>query len=292
MKQTDAGNVESVEAGIDWITWVVPSAERGGWLEGLGRRLVGEQVARGAIVRPVGFQGYWGEGAESCAYGFRSDSGYLRLSGQVASSHWSELLSCSGHPTRLDVQTTIVLKESDTRLGTRVIKTRKAAASALHHRPVKRALHRDSAGLWIGTAGTRTSPKYIRVYDKGVEERSAPPGKKWRIELEAKQHLARSLFAEIRKCEDCSTWSTECCQRAIQSVAGSWPLSSRSGLVSLPPAPERELPSIARTRAWMETSVAPAVERLVIALGTSEVLRILGLDGYAEAFNREDISCR
>lgn len=287
MDLKDAENIRQVEAGIDWLTWVVPDAEPTGWVGRLGEQLVREQEQRGGKRRPMSFQGYHGEGSESCAFGFRSDSAYLRISGSLAASHWSALLSCSGHPTRLDVQTTWTLSSAHKRFGTLVLKRKTAAASRLHHRRPKTACAQDSAGLWIGTVGTRTSAKYIRVYDKGVEDHSAEPGEKWRIEVEAKQHLARSLWSEVSTAANPTEWCRQCVRRSIESVGGTWPIRSDESLPALPAMPPRELQTIARKRRWLESSVAPSLEQMLIALGTEEVLKILKLDGYARALTED-----
>lgn len=281
-----ADDVESIEAGVDWLTWVVPRTKETQWVGEMGRRLVRQQCERGAKLSVMRLEGYTGEQAEQCAYGSRSDSEYLRLSGSLAASHWCELRSSSGHPTRLDVQTTFKLKTSHKSFGTQCLKVNPAAGFRFRGRPPKRALHRDSAALWCGTVGTRTARAYLRVYDKGVESGSDAPGVRWRIESEVKGTLARQAFAELVADGDPPGWCVTWCKRAIRNVGSRWPIPGNDEVAPLPPVPPRDLASIERTRKWLETSVAPCIDRMVIALGTQAVLQALTLDRYAEAFTR------
>lgn len=276
--------IESIEAGIDWVTYTAPRKGGETALRAFGRWVIDQQRLQGSRVAPWRAEGYHGEASEQCASGSREDTDYLRLSGSLAGSLWSEIPSASGHPTRLDVQTTLLLRESHTSLGRGIWKQAPSPISPLRGRPPRRVCSVGSCGLWLGTVGTRTARSYLRIYDKGVEKKTHPSGYRWRIELEAKQSLARALWAEIHAAREPSKWCVSTCERAITAVAGTWPLASSGSIEPLPPVPARELESVQRTKTWLATSVAPSIARLLEFCDTDEVLELLGLDGYAQAF--------
>jgi hypothetical protein len=281
---SSAGKIEQVEAGIDWITWVAPRDGQEGRLERLGARLVESQRERGANVKPLRIEGYAGIQAGQCAYGFRKDSAYLRTSGSLAESQWSSIASCGGHPTRVDVQTTFLLSQPHNGFGSRVWRERTAQASHRRGRPLTRSVSQANTGLWCGTVGTRTSRSFLRVYDKGIESGSHPRGQRWRIELEAKKDLARILFAELQASPNATQWCLDCCQRACNQNLCTWPAAKNESLSPIPAMAPRELAEVAATLKWLESIVRPSVERLVPHVGVDALLRVLGLDAYAEAY--------
>lgn len=278
--------IVGIESGIDWVTWVSPVGDEQSPAHALGARLVEFQAAQGAKVRPLRVEGYQGYQADECAYGFRKDTEYLRLSGSLAASCWSEIRSALGHPTRLDVQTTFLLRESDRQFGSDIFRERKGKKYRLRGRPPKRAVSQDNRGLWLGTVGTRTGRSYMRVYDKGVESGSHPAGYRWRVELEAKKCLAAGLWKEIGTAEDPTAWCYDCCRRAVRSVGSRWPEQLDADCALLPPTRQLEPPTVESAKEWLYTSVRPCVERLIGAVPVDELLQLLGLDGYAEAFQK------
>ncbi len=283
MHSTGGSNIERIESGVDWLTWVSPRTDGETALERLGERLVRQQADRGSKVAPLKIEGYNGLQAEQCAYGYRKDSAYLRLSGKLAASHWSDVPFTSGRATRLDVQTTIWLRTSRIRFGSEVFKARTGKGHQQVGRPLRRVCSQGNHGLYIGTVGTRTSRRYLRIYDKGVESGCSPAGVCWRIELEAKKDLSTQLYREGLTAPDHNQWCVDVCERTISAVHGRWPLASGGTLPLLPSAPELELPSIVRTCAWLETSVRPSIERLLPHVGIERLLELLGLDGYASS---------
>lgn len=284
-KQRAGGlDVSQVQAGVDWITWVIPTGQENRRGVALVDLLLQEQAVGGVKVRPLRMEGYIGQQGDGCALGYRKDSALIRLSGSLAASHWSALASSGGHPTRVDVQTSIWLNRPDSKFGLRVWQLSATKTHPLRGRPPKRTCCRDNRGLWLGTVGTRTSRSYLRVYDKGVESGCAPPGQCWRIELEAKQNLATSLCKEALNARDHTRWCLGAVQRACDGVASRWPLTRDDEVSAIAP-PENTMPaSIESAAKWLALQVRPTTERLVAALGTQRVLELLGLDAYAESF--------
>lgn len=272
---------ERIESGLDWITWVVPHSKETREIEWVGDHLIEQEAAQGSKVKETGFLGYRGRKCSRIFTGSRPDGRLLRISGDLASTAWTLLQSSSGRPTRLDVQTSFWLTEPQTHLGTRLTSSPTAKSFTRRGPPLRRTTQTDNFGLACGTVGKRASPFYLRVYDKGTETKTEPPGRYWRWELEAKSHLAEELWREFLAAEDKTRWCYECCERSGRYSRVFWPLPPSSCAGVLPAARAKQPADVSRTFKWLETTVAPTIERLVAALGTSAVLRALGLDGYA-----------
>jgi hypothetical protein len=275
--------IVAVEAGIDWLTWVVREEKRDGVALQIGQRLVAEQEAKGSKVSAFSAEGYQGYQAEQCAYGWRKDTDYLRLSGNLAFLNWSAVSSASGHPTRIDVQCTLLLNRSDKRFGSQLLRQRSAKESHPPGRSPKRTCLQDSKGAWLGTVGTRTSEHYLRVYDKGIEAGSHPQGTLWRIEVEAKQAHARELWKELLAADDRNEWYLSCVRRACRRSRCTWPPAINAELLTPPVKEITVLPSVERCVAWLASSVRPCIQRILTVVDVEDILVALGLDGYASA---------
>jgi hypothetical protein len=136
--------------------------------------------------------------------------------------------------------------------------------------------------------GTRTSPSYIRVYDKGVEARCAPPGVLWRIELEAKYQHARKLWTknaqDLTNPSWCAKYSVQCLtQRGFAWPAG--PLSGERLDVSAGPKPQSTPTTLA---SWLVLSVRPAIQRLRSVFSVAEILEMLALSDAAAPTGKDN----
>lgn len=273
---------ERIESGVDWLTWVQKDGDRDGSLCQLADKLIAREAAKGAKVKEFTMQGYRGRACAGVAYGSRPDSDLLRISGQVASGAPTLMRSFAGHPTRLDVQTSFRLKRSRTTFGPRFLLPLEGSQSSRRGRPLKWTKWKGSDGAYSGMVGARTSPKYIRVYDKGRELGTDPPGLYWRVEVEAKQEIARQLWQSLQMASDGSRWCLGCCETMCRSSGLWWPPGVSGDTVSVPRADGAAPPEVERTLRWFEQLVRPSVVRLVEALGPARVVRALGLDAYVK----------
>lgn len=280
--------IESVRSGIDWITWVQPREDTDGTALEIGEQLVQEQAAAGSKVQPFSFEGYKGWRTTQVSIGSRPDGDLLKISGALADTSWTRLRSSSGHPTRLDVQTSLVFTSPLKGFGTRMLSRAASTARSHRGRPTKMTTWKDNRGSYCGLVGARTSPRYLRVYDKGVEQESHTPGVYWRVELEAKQYLARELWKELRSQTDAARWCYACCERSWTSAGCSWRLPASGEVAAMPAAPSRVPPDVAASLEWMRTTVRGSVTRLRRAGHEIEVLRALGFaDIAAQLESRE-----
>jgi hypothetical protein len=283
-------DVERVESGIDWVSWVSPDGEDGEHTRDLGEQLIAEQQAQGSKVESFSFEGYRGWACAGTAIGSRPDSVFLRLSGSQAATKWTHLRSSSGHPTRLDVQTSFWLTASQSRFGSQFLRRSESSRSLSRRSSKSMTVTRGSDGAYCGTVGKRTSRRYLRVYDKGIEQRSHPPGIWWRYEAEVKRDLAPALWSELCSAQEPERWCADLCARWSYWSGLRWPSWLRRCMEPLPPAAPELPPDVARSLKWLREQVRPTIQRLTPAVDTETLLTALGLHGYATPVNpnRED----
>lgn len=268
-------------AGLDWITWVEPKGPSSGRSLLIARHLMEQERTLGAKLRGFGGLGYSGWKCGRVTWGARPDGELLQISSCLAQSTWTRLQSSLGKPTRLDFQTTFRSTPSQKRLGARVLSLTKRPVRCRSGRPPLKMESRGTNGYYLGTVGRRTARSYLRIYDKGVEQGTEPPGNLWRIEWEVKRDLPEVLWTETQREGDASLSSLRFCERVCRSVDCWWPLPSCTEIGEVPKVAPRDPPEVTRTLAWMDQMVRPAVERLLPALGTERLLEALGLDAYA-----------
>lgn len=292
MPQNDSGTtkperfsptqIARMEAGIDWITWVEPKDCGTTIATELGQLMIDQALADGSKVRRFSFEGYHGWQTTAASIGFRSDSALLRLSGSRAAGRWTHLRTSAGHPTRLDVQTSLTLSKPDGGLGKRFLLRAENSSRRPRRTRLRSTITRGSDGAWCGTVGSRTSRAYVRVYDKGVEQGTQAPGVWWRYELEAKRDLAAALWADLSAADDPTAWCVGCCARSSYSLGLRWPSFLSKQRTPLPPVPPRVPPDVVQSLMWLREQVRPTVQRLSTAVPPQVLLNALGLNQIAE----------
>jgi hypothetical protein len=269
-------DLESVTSGVDWLTYTCPPGDDAERLLALGYDIVREQATAGAKCSPFGTHGYRGKQTPQAAVGQRWDGVYLRLSGGLACSKWGEIGPCGGHPTRLDVQTTFLLRSSSPECGRRIF-SGTPTSQARPGRPPLYSFSTDTAGAWIGRAGSRSSRAYLRVYDKGQESKAHAPGRLWRIEAELKREYAEDQWKSLQRAPDAGTHCYASSAFWARRCGLDWPLPTPSEDVKLNPLPEKIPPDVIQTMEWLRIQVRPSVQRLVEAGYPTGVLEMLGL---------------
>ena len=141
---------------------------------------------------------------------------------------------------------------------------------------------RDTKGAYCGWVGARTSPRFGRVYDKGIEQKSHAPGYRWRIEMEYKQQQALRAWTRLTESMDAPKWAYSECESSWRWSQSSW-LLPKGECVDVYAAPKEKLPpSVERSLKWLREQVSPTLLRLLPIVGTETLLRAMELDGYAE----------
>lgn len=182
-----------------------------------------------------------------------------RIDLQVTLDFSSELLSFGDSCLRSSTQTTRRQRQSGTLIG--------------------RSTRTD--GLFCGSVGKRTGPRYFRVYDKGVESKSAAQGRKWRLELETKYNLAEDLCNEhlchLKEPRFCASY----CIASWKSLGLSWPVTAFADDLKPVAIRNNEPSPAAKLLLWYGTTVKPTMPRVLSVFSVAEVLQMLGLEDVA-----------
>lgn len=121
----------------------------------------------------------------------------------------------------------------------------------------------------------------MRVYDKGIEQGTHPAGILWRVELEAKRDLAPKLWNRLKVEPDAPQLCYASCAHAWKQSGLRWRLPRSSKGFALP-SPDARAPAPAHAlAAWLRTSVAPTIPRVLAVYTVAELLDMLGLTSLA-----------
>lgn len=265
------------DAGIDWVTYISRTRHAVAAIEGLGQQLRREHIEPSAKERPFNLCGYSGWQTSALRVGRRGHCAMMQLSGELASRCYTELRPYGGQPTRLDVQVTLELSQPQPRFGRRFLRPTRATKTSPPSTRPPTGLSTDSRGLFLGTVGARTSSRYLRLYDKGIELGTQPAGVLWRAELEAKGRLAQAMWAQLGSVENVRRWCYDSVADNWQRSGYGWPLSGPSQDAHGCRVPTAPPPDSQRLLRWLSMSVAPVIRRLLAQYSPEHLAWILGL---------------
>lgn len=219
------------------------------------------------------FFGYEGFRMGDLAYGERHDGSIIRAWGETADDYWREVALVAGNVTRLDICVDCYYDEA-------VAEVASLAYGRLQHLDGQR--HRsyieNSDGGQTCYIGSRSSDRFARIYDKGVQSGIAKKGLVWRYELELKGAMAYIVAKRILE-HDYLDQINHLAYQVSEFVV-------QAGLV--PPFPTSETEYITRPRKrklagdeklqWLRQQVRPSVLGLISIGRGQEVLDALGLE--------------
>lgn len=264
---------ETRSADIDWITL---TAKTNGLSDGLwrvGERFLCDNERVGYVPTRWQANGYRGWCSEGVRLGARSEGCIVSLSGLKCGENWHEAFTTAEHCSRLDLAVDVYLDPEMPTL------TRDCYESLLHvppgnGRPAKRTLIVNSDGGSTLYIGSRTSDRFARLYDKGIEQKTHPAGKWWRLELEIKgnsSHPAAEQLAaaEIHNAVCLATVADYFQQRAGVIIPHADTLAVRYC--------QRAPTTIERRLLWLSHQVRGTVLELTREVGRRRVLDALGI---------------
>jgi hypothetical protein len=117
----------------------------------------------------------------------------------------------------------------------------------------------------------------MRVYDTGVEADLCAPGYLWRIELEAKKQLARTLWESFKETKDVRRWCYSSCEAHWKRLGLSWLLPESGDLPDATVPRTREPVPAEALEKWLIATVRPTVPRYVRHYGVQKLLEVLGI---------------
>lgn len=239
-----------------------------------------------AIWKSESFEGF--RSGQICVG--RNEHGLLfRLSGDLASNHWRTVYQDASNVSRIDCAATVRLEG------------RWRDLSRVHHDEAllyqrERSPHlrvtRIDGGKHGNTlnVGSRSSDGYGRIYDKWLESHVEDYRDCWRYEVEFKKRTAlfKAAYLASEACDDllpaaiCMRWFEARGVRPIQV-----PRESVNTLTPFKPSDD------AKRLAWIASSVAPLVRRLIDNGRRDDVMAALGFSGMLPVkseFNVQDPS--
>ena len=214
-------------SGVDWLTLTFPSADLDDQATKLRTELLEERADLGDEVKTWKGLGYQGIQVTGFRMGVRADGALIQVSGEVARSTAKRWQTTSGRATRLDLQTTLRLQSSIPSFGSCVLPYT-STTPRRRGPPQKRSVTRDSAGSFMASVGSRSSPRYLRVYDKGVESGAEQPGILWRAELELKGDLCRTVYEQASRLEQEQSYYSSLLLSSLRQAGGQWPIESET----------------------------------------------------------------
>ena len=202
-------------------------------------------------------------------------------SGEQAPDTWRALASCGGRSTRVDLQATVEYLDTRPSFGKQAMRLSNRPSISSPSTTRRLGLTTDTKGYWCGTVGMRTDPDFWRLYDKGVESKTAAPRTKWRLELEAKKGTAETIAEELKCQPEETLYSWQRCVQSWKSQGFYWPDDIYDGSLPALVRPKRPAPTAAALMRWFTASVAPTIPRALNYFTVREVLEALNLLGVA-----------
>ncbi len=263
-------------AGVDWVTMTTEKDEIGfAWYAMYTKyRDIKKREADEEMPFSNGY--YSGLRIASMQWGHDPHLGYIIIiSGSDADKYWDRLSPIDGRVTRLDLCVDFVQKN-----------VQYLAKDLFELAGEERRRQKPGLSLFIGPeggdtlyVGSRHSQQFGRLYDKGVESGTSPPGHYWRAEVEYKKPLAGLMAAELVQ------ESSESRVQAIADTVVHWflerdipVLGNELGTRAIEISVEQRITTADKKLAWLKTQVGPTVRTLVsLGLG-KEVMKSLLID--------------
>ncbi len=288
----NASRPQKWTGGLDWIRWKVDKLRAVRSVLERIKVLQTEDAQRASAVKPWRFQGYEGVQTDSIRWGKRG--GYLlwESSGEVAAATMASMGKSPGYALRIDLQLTLAFSSPQPHFGTSLIGSSQGTLHTQRRSRKLVGLSTRTDGLWLGTVGRRTSPSYLRIYDKGVESSLAPQGRLWRIEVEAKGTHADQLCKDH---QDSLTDPKFCANYTTSSLIRSgcsWPFAALAESPVDIRLGRKEETTAGRLAIWLTHSVRPVLPRLLTVFTVAEVLEMLNLSVVAAPTGKVDVIAR
>lgn len=248
-----------VDTGIDYLT--VTTKPGGSTMELLelayefGSEAFNDGMWRGSAW---GIRGYRGEQIGSIGYGDSEQGGIVQCSGGVSTALAAKLVE-SGiacHCSRIDFQCTGQWNRDCKAYGRRVAHDlHKAQVSSSGGRPAKT---KSIVGWGDGDSvysGSRSSDRYLRVYDKSREQHFTTGKNLWRWEVEFKNKLAARAWGLVSSVtiDACLTEGVVVSEVERRGVVVPWEQQSGIGVISQPGTKS----DVSRKLTWIKNQVMP-----------------------------------
>jgi len=276
-----------VECGVDWLTCTARPGMRARSLAAAAQHWLDERGQEGYEIKVWNWNGYRGNVVDGLSIGTRDDGTIVRLSGSMSLRHWMSAMTMADNVSRLDIQTTILDREAESDL---------ARNGWLKLNEMPRILSGQLRGsLLVSTPtgstlsiGSRSSSRYLRLYDKTAESDGEYPERCWRYEVEYKGPRARQVSGQLFTSRD----TTAQVFGAVRAVFGDCGINVPGQAPSLGwhDAGYRHVTDDERRLRWVATCIRPVIRRLVEAYDAETVAAVLGFVVVTHVNDAMDIS--
>ncbi len=273
---------ELFHVGVDWFTSTSPDPDVADRLRLIALAFAKELETSGERLRVHRWQGYDGFKSGPFFYGERHDGVCSWGSGVAAEPLFVATKGLALHPTRLDLQTTLVLPWDTTGYARRFAEAAKASTQTVGRgggraggRPISVQLIEsfgDGDTVYIGSP---TSEVRGRSYDKHKETRGKFPLGSWRYEVQYKGSQAVEVYSRLRATDSLGKAVVGHVVRWYQDRGVPMPLEHAEVAGAVRTAPHE--PDVERSLRWLRNTVRPSVRDLCDRGYFLQVLGALGL---------------
>jgi len=269
-KMTETAKI--VDAGIDYIRVTSQDQRCKGRMLDYYRAVRDRDKKLGYREMTGGAFGFLGKKCRHAMYGDKAEWGMVQVSGYEAKS--SLRLADEGtQATRIDLQLTYWVGESEVENVLRDAYNRACAAPPTNHRPCKVNMIESRHRAQTVYIGSRASDIFFRIYDKFEESGKEEYRGCVRFELELKGRLAKALW---QRWVDGAGTLYQALEMVVQMLkergvaVPSEDIDAHDILMLKRPKTSEEA-----TLAWLKFQVAPTVKKLTGSFGWITPFRIL-----------------
>jgi len=276
MDEVRQARMAMVASGIDWMTVTAQSELMHRALEHVFDKLALAEEQRGYIGKSWTWQNYHGCTVGRASYGEREDSSVLILKSELARLHANSLNDLNVRITRLDVQITMLHEEYQIDVIEDLLDQIEILKANGEWSRSVRVISDENRPQTL-YAGSRGSDWYLRVYDKGIEQKTHDAGHLWRYEVELSGRLARSVYSQlVRKWHD-DTASYYIVAALLHQKGLHFGWGEQVQHIAMESVTKSSISDVERLVTWLSRQVQPAVSRLIARGYKQDVFKALQL---------------
>jgi DNA relaxase NicK len=268
------------DAAVDYVTSTVAKENsESKQFADLGRSLLLKMASDGHTEKSKYLFGYQGWESGNVFAGRRDDGEMVRVSSAAAHPYCVRLTEDvpTARITRLDLQITARGEVDQPTRAEDIYHDLRAKHRAKHGKKPFRAKldvdEKNGSTLWLGS---RTSPRFYRIYDKTREQRGRIEKNLWRYEIEFKGKQAQAIFNTLRL--------SNCAQKVCIEIVVAGFQSRSVNMDWVDKCDVRKLPSTysktttERKLNWIENNVSRTSKELIQAGYKDMLAHWLGFD--------------
>lgn len=265
-----------IQAAVDWITVTTRDAKVAAAWQEIYQEQKNAYDVEGQLDIEKRWQimSYQGTGFPgSIRVGFSLNLGWIVIASSTSASKWARLVGPKSNVTRIDLAVTQSLGMQLEDVPKRYYEViQDADTGRLNYALIQNTKRGQT--LYVGS---RSSEKFGRLYDKGIEAGLAPAGFKYRWEVEYKKPTANEVATVLKAMKGLKAEQIVSMVYTFFSLRGVPPLFRREGeMVKLEVLAKAT--SLDRKIQWIRSQVRPSIMRLIMAGRTRDLFCAMGVD--------------